>query len=68
MQARRAMDEYVNLGAPLEGPIKLSPVSSIAGGTVRKTLQLMHQAHKVLFRQAELIKAVFPPGESQPGL
>jgi hypothetical protein len=31
-QARRAMDEYVNLGAPLEGPVKLSPSSSIAGG------------------------------------
>lgn len=46
----------------MESPPKLSTNSSIAANSIRKTLQAMHQAHKLLIGQAGLIRSVFPQG------
>lgn len=64
-KARRAMDEYLASGRAQDlggGGLVVSP--SLSGSSIRKTLQVMHQAHKVLFKQAELLSTVFPPGKA----
>jgi hypothetical protein len=73
--ARRAADDYAGGGGgaglpPVAegGQGRALPANSLAGGSVRRTLQAMHGAHKVLMGQAELLRSVFPPGLSMTEL
>ncbi len=62
--ARRKLDEMLSGGPSSLGdpPIRLADNNGIAAGSIRKTLQSMHQAHKLLMQQASLIRSVFPSG------
>eukprot|EP00798_Chlamydomonas_sp_ICE-L_P004746 gene4746-34494_t len=54
--ANKALDDHLS-GANylLDSPIKPLNTNSISGGSVRKTLQAMLQAHKALMSQAQLL-------------
>ena len=66
--AYRTLQEHLTGGVVPEGPTRLAPTNPIAGGSVRKTLQVMHQSHKALMNQAQLLRSVFPPGMSMSEL
>lgn len=65
----RLAHEYTNAGESLpDNPARLAPGNTVSAGRVRKTMAALHQAHRLLASQAQLLRAIFPPGLSMEGL
>lgn len=68
-EAMKLAESYTAMGSSLpDTPARLAPGNTISAGRVRKTVAALQQAHRLIASQAQLLRAMFPPGLSMEAL